>query len=231
MEKKTILLVEDDFLNRRLTKKTLTENGFNVAEAKNSEETFRILEKQLVDLVILDINLGKSERDGISVGQQIEDKYNLPFIYLTAYETSEIITRAATTSPYSYLTKPFKNADLVAAIQIAMQQSSKKNKSEPCIILKDQDYNVELSINEIEYIESDGNYLLVHSGNKVYKCRSTIKQILETLPETNFIQTHRAFVVNKYKIEKFNLKNVVIKGTMIPVSKTFTDTTGLFGNL
>ncbi|CAM3400462.1 LytR/AlgR family response regulator transcription factor [Aequorivita lipolytica] len=230
MEKKTILLVEDDFLNRRVTKKALTENGYNVAEAKNSEETFKILESQLVHLLILDINLGKLEQDGINLGQQIQNTFKIPFIYLTAYETAEIINRAATTSPYSYLTKPFKNADLVAAIQIALQQSSKKSKPEPTILLKDNEYHVEVFINEIDYIESEGNYLLVYTGKKVYKCRSTIKQVLETLPEATFIQTHRAFVVNKTKIDKFNIKNVVVKGNLIPVSKRYSDLSGLFKN-
>ncbi len=231
MDNITILLVEDDFLNRRVTKKALTENGYNVAEAKNSEETFKILESRVIHLLILDINLGKMEQDGISLGQQIQEKYKLPFIFLTAYDTAEIIDRAATTSPYSYLTKPFKNADLVAAIQIAIKQSSKKSTTQPTILLKDNEYNVEVFINEIDYIESEGNYLLVYTGKKVYKCRSTIKQVLETLPQATFIQTHRAFVVNKTKIDKFNIKNVVVKGNLIPVSKTYTDSTGLFAKL
>ena len=64
MNLKTILIVEDDFLNRRLTKKVLQENGYQTLEAKNANEALAILNKELVDLAILDINLGDGEMDG-----------------------------------------------------------------------------------------------------------------------------------------------------------------------
>ena len=44
---------------------------------------------------------------------------------------------------------------------------------------------------------------------------------METLSESTFIQTHRAYVVNKTKIEKFNIKSLVIKNVTIPVSKSY----------
>jgi len=223
MEDKTILLVEDDFLNRRLSKKILSENGYRILEAKNAREALEILKKEAVDLAILDINLGEAEQDGIGLGQKIKDMHALPFIYLTAYDNSEIIGKAVATTPYSYLTKPFKNADLIASVEIALRQSAHQTKHNPRILVKDEDYHVELSFDEINYIESDGNYLLFHTDHRVYKSRSTIKQILETLPETTFVQTHRAYVVNKTKIGKFSAKSLIIKNAVIPVSKNYID--------
>ena len=73
---KTILLVEDDFLNRRFTKKILSENGYAVSEAKNSKEALEILQKESITLAILDINLGENEQDGISLGLKIKEKYH-----------------------------------------------------------------------------------------------------------------------------------------------------------
>ena len=221
MKGKTILLVEDDFLNRRLYKKILLENEFTVFEAKNAGLAIDILQKEVVDLAILDINLGEGEMDGISLGQQMQANFQTPFIYLTAYENATIIKKAIETSPYSYLTKPFRNSDLIAAIEIALIKSSKKEEQKITIVVKDGEYKVELSTNDINYIESEGNYLHFHTDKKTYKSRSTITQIMESLPALSFIQTHRAFVVNKDKIEKFNSKNVVIKNTSIPISKKY----------
>lgn len=221
MEKKTILLVEDDFLNRRLSKKLLLENNYKVLEAKNARETLEILKKESINLVILDINLGENEQDGITLGQQIKDKLSVPFIYLTAYENAEIIGRAVATTPYSYLTKPFKNVDLITSVEIAIKQATKKHV--PKLTVKDGEYNVELAIDEINYIESEGNYLLFHTNETVYKLRSTIKQVLEELSDKTFTQVHRAYVVNKTKIEKFTPKSIVIKNAIIPVSKNYVD--------
>ena len=228
MEQKKILIVEDDFLNRRFTKKILSENGFLVLEAKNAKQTLEILKNESVDMIILDINLGEEEQGGISIGQQIKDKYSVPFIYLTAYENPEIIDKAVATKPYSYLTKPFKNVDLITAVEITLSQSAGLAKYILTILVKSDDYNVELIIDEIDYIQSEGNYLLFYTNEKIYKSRSTIKQILEELPVSKFVQTHRAFVVNKVKIEKFNKRSLVIKNTQIPISKNYLN--GIYHN-
>jgi two-component SAPR family response regulator len=42
-----------------------------------------ILQKESIDFAILDINLGEKEQDGIDFARQINDKYSVPFIYLT----------------------------------------------------------------------------------------------------------------------------------------------------
>lgn len=221
MEQKVILLVEDDFLNRRLSKKALLENNYKVLEAKNANEVLEILKKEIVDIAILDINLGENEQDGITIAQQIKDKFEIPFIYLTAYENPEIINRAVLTTPYSYLTKPFKNVDLITSVAIATRKSGKK--SVPKIMVKQGEYNINLPIDEINYIVSEGNYLLFYTDQQVYKSRSTIKQILEDISDSTFAQVHRAYVVNKSKIEKYNQKCLVIKNTKIPISKSYME--------
>jgi DNA-binding LytR/AlgR family response regulator len=220
MKRKAILLVEDDFLNRRLSKKVLSENGYVVFEAKNSKEALEILTRESIFLAILDINLGENEQDGITLGQQIKDKFAVPFIYLTAYDNTDVISKAIATTPYSYLTKPFKNVDLIASVEITLRQSSAKYKK---IVAKDGEYQVELPVDKINYIESVGNYLFFYTDEKTYKSRSTIKHILEEISEGTFIQVHRAYVVNKTKIEKFKLKSLVIKATEIPVSKNYAE--------
>ncbi|MDQ6477176.1 response regulator transcription factor [Dyadobacter sp. LHD-138] len=221
MQTKTILLVEDDFLNRRLSKKTLSENGYQILEAKNTREAFEILKKEKVDLAILDINLGEDEQDGISLGQELQTRYTIPFLYLTAYDNTEIATKAVATAPCAYITKPFKNIDLLTATMLAIRQFADQQPRKPWVLVKDEKYNVELPIEEIDYIESEGNYILFYTSDSVYKSRSTVKQILELLPATMFIQTHRAFVVNKTKIDKYNFKELIIRGKMIPVSKNY----------
>ena len=164
MEKKTILLVEDDFLNRRLSKKIFLENGYAVLEAKNVKEALDILKTEVIDLAILDINLGEGEQDGISLGEQIQNTYSVPFVYVTAYENAGIINRAAETKPYSYLTKPYKNVDLIAAVEVAIRRSAGHAKHQPTVMVKDGEYNMELEVADIDYIESDGNYLMFYAG-------------------------------------------------------------------
>ncbi|QGW28039.1 LytR/AlgR family response regulator transcription factor [Phnomibacter ginsenosidimutans] len=219
MTEKKILLVEDDFLNRRVTKKVLVENGYVTLEAKNVREALDILKKETISLVILDINLGEGEQDGISLGAEISNKYSVPFIYLTAYESPEMIGKAVDTAPYSYLTKPFKNVDLIASVEVAIRKAAVKHV--PKITVKDEHFKVELRVDDILFIESDGNYLLFYTHEKVYKTRSTIKKIVEELSPDVFIQTHRAYVVNKTKLTKLSKKHVMVSDKLIPVSENY----------
>ncbi len=221
MQKGTILLVEDDFLNRRFSKKLLMEGGYLVLEAKNINEALDVLKKESISLAILDINLGEGEENGINLGSQLRERYYVPFIYLTAYDNLDIISQAVSTSPSSYLTKPFKKIDLITSVEIAIQQSVKKHV--PKILVKDGVYSLSLPVDEINYIESEGNYLLFHTDKKIYKNRSTIKGILEELSKSSFVQTHRAYIVNKNKIEKFSSKSVLIGTVEIPVSESFSE--------
>ncbi len=228
MDKKNIILVEDDFLNRRYTKKILTENGYHVLESKNAIETMALLKTHTPDLIILDIHLGETDKNGINLAQDIKELFNIPFLFLTAYSATDVVEKAIATLPQSYITKPFKNIDLITAVELAIRQFNNQEKRKPVVVIKEVGFNIELPIEEIDYIESDGNYLLIYAQEKMYKSRFTIKQILEILPATSFVQTHRAYIVNKNKIEKYNTKNVIVNNNEIPVSKNYIDDIKVF---
>ena len=84
-----------------------------------------ILESTKVDLAVLDINLGESEKDGIWLGEYIRFNKNIPFVYITAFETADMKTAALNTQPHAYLTKPFSDLSLRATLTIAAQQHAK----------------------------------------------------------------------------------------------------------
>lgn len=219
----TILLVEDDYFNRRLTKKVLLNAGYQILEAKDAIEAINILDQRHADLAILDINLGEDKLDGISLGRKIAAYYKLPFIYLTAYASLPVFRDASTSKPASYLTKPLKEIDLIASIEIAISQyaSNVEKTNISSIVVKSEDHFVDLSITSIDYIEAKGNYLICYCGEKTYRYRSTIKQFLALSLEITFIQTHRAFLVNKEKIEKFNSTHVFLNNKPITISRNF----------
>jgi CheY-like chemotaxis protein len=103
-----------------MIKKAL-EVGYFVKEATSAEDAIDILISGRVHLALLDINLGSS-KDGIWLGEMIRVQYKIPFVYLTAYGENDIARKAIATQPDAYLTKPFKEVDLTAAIEIALQK-------------------------------------------------------------------------------------------------------------
>ena len=120
MIEKKILVVEDDYLNRRLTKKVLTDNNYTVFEAKNANIAMETLLKERIDLAILDIHLGDGQMDGIELSQQIDQLFHLPIIFLSAYDKKHFQDLESQIQTKGFLSKPFKNSELLDAIEMTL---------------------------------------------------------------------------------------------------------------
>lgn len=219
-----ILIVEDEFINRIHIKKTLQSLGYpNVFEAGNASDALVILKEREIDFTILDINLENNERDGVWIAKHINKNYKMPFIYLTAYITPDILGKAIKTLPYAYLVKPFNQSDLMTSIELALHKFCKLAEGEEgtCIVIKEKNHYKKIDTQDILYVESDGNYINLHTKESTHRCRSTIKNIINNFSESNFVQTHRGFVVNINKISKFYTSHVLVNEIKIPVSRKY----------
>ena len=88
----------------------------------SGEEAIQVLEKNRPDLVILDITLA-GEIDGIETAMYINEKHNIPIIYLTANTHYSVIQKAKEkTKSYGYLLKPVKGIDLHWKISTAIRR-------------------------------------------------------------------------------------------------------------
>lgn len=112
--------MEDDNLIAKDLEQLLEKLGYKIiCVVNNGKDAIKIAEEKIPDLIIMDIVL-KGELDGIQTAQIIKDRYNIPFIYLTAYYDNEIVELAQKTKPAAYLTKPYEEKGLQTAIQLAI---------------------------------------------------------------------------------------------------------------
>ncbi|HOY19732.1 MAG TPA: response regulator [Haliscomenobacter sp.] len=115
-----ILVVEDEPLIAEDISEYLSNVDYAVAAiAYNKAQALLALEKQIPDLVLLDINLGGNV-DGLDLAQLINQKYHTPFIFLTSYAHKSILDQAKLTRPMGYILKPFNERDLYSSIEIAL---------------------------------------------------------------------------------------------------------------
>jgi DNA-binding LytR/AlgR family response regulator len=158
MEPIKIVVVEDELIIGRDITQALKKFGHQViANVGSGEETLQVLQKSLVDLVILDINI-KGSKNGIEIARIIRDQYKIPVIFLTALSDSETVEKAKCVEPYGYIIKPFNDNDLRVAVDMGMYKYVKDQElynnqfvltkafsylSEAVITIKD-DYSVEL---------------------------------------------------------------------------------------
>ena len=111
-----ILLVEDEQSILHTTAELLTDLGYAVRCAENGEEVLQMLDTHSVDLVVSDIRMPRM--DGLQLLRILRaQKPELPVILTTGHGDQEIAVRAEQEGAYSFLRKPIKVQELLAAIK------------------------------------------------------------------------------------------------------------------
>jgi len=229
-----ILVVEDEYITAKTLSNFLETSGYTVVGcAMNTEEALSYLKNTVIDCVILDINLN-DKKDGIWIANHIKENYHIPFIFLTAYTDKDTISRAVQASPFGFLAKPFQKVELFSAIEIALHKHNElavladnenvaQESFATTIFLKNIDRFDKVSISDICFIESQKNYLLIHTVSMVYRHRATLKEFIGVVSPVDFVKTHRAFLINKNKITSVDKSNhfINILTSNVPVSKAF----------
>ena len=116
-----IVIAEDEAIIRMDLREMLEEEGYEVVgEAADGEDAIRLAEQLRPDLVILDIVM--PETDGLTAAEHIVEQELAAVLILTAFSHRDKVARATRAGVMAYLVKPFDKADLVPAIEVAVQR-------------------------------------------------------------------------------------------------------------
>ena len=119
---KRILIVEDEALIALEIEMALRQLGYRIAgKTGNGDRALDLLATTNPDLVLLDIHL-RGGRSGIDLARLIRQKYDFPFVYLTAFSDPATLNSLRDTLPYGYIVKPFNESDLFTTIEIALDK-------------------------------------------------------------------------------------------------------------
>ena len=116
-----ILIAEDEAIFALSMQQVLTRSGYDVCElVSTGEQAIERVKQDNPDLVILDVILNGSV-NGIEAALQIRSGSNIPIIFITGYEESELIERIKSVTSSTYLIKPIVPKSLESAITQALQ--------------------------------------------------------------------------------------------------------------
>ena len=79
---------------------------------------------------------------------------------------------------------------------------------------------IKIDISSIKLIQAKGDYILIKTDAKNFTVHSTLKKIVNKLPETQFLKVHRSYVINTSKIIDIEDNSVLIDKDVIPVSRS-----------
>ena len=200
-----ILVVEDEVAIRDLICINLELVGYEVSTAEDGLEAKSFLEKNTVDLILLDVMIPGI--DGFSLIEQIK-KYNIPVIFVTAKESVLDRVKGLRLGAEDYIVKPFETVELLARIEVVLRRY---NKSSNIIKFKNIEVDTNTRIvkvdNEEVYLtakEYDLLILFLQNKNMALSREQILDKVwgFEYVGETRTVDIH----VNRIR-EKLDLKD------------------------
>lgn len=126
MEKKRILVIEDELYLQKNIGELLERYGYEVKTASNMPEAMHyVLNKEKIDLFLLDVWL--PDGDGFELCRSIRKHSLKPLIFLTACDDEESVVKGLNLGGDDYISKPFRSAELISRIQANLRRQELLN--------------------------------------------------------------------------------------------------------
>ncbi len=168
-----------------------------------------------IDLVFLDINM--PDIDGLSVLSHLRSK---PLVIFTTAH-SEYALESYEVDALDYLLKPFDYARFFKAVSKARDRLEELKPAKELLFVNTGNKQERINLRQLQYIESEGNYVNYVTASEKLLVRASIKDTLKSLPETQFLQIHRSYIVALAHIDRIEDNHVFINKKMIPVGATY----------
>ena len=190
-----------------------------VNQFSNALQAIKYLNQNDVDLIFLDMVMPKMS--GIELLKQFD---SLPQIIIIS-DYTEYAVEGFNYNVTDYLTKPITKERFLNAVDRVLERNlfeQVKNESYHSIAVKQRSGYINISTDEILYVEGFGDYVNVHlqEGRKV-TVLSTIKSMEDQLADYSFMRIHRSYIANLKKIDRIVENDVHIMERTIPVSRTY----------
>jgi len=188
------------------------------ATCSSAIEACNYLQNDDVDILLLDIEM--PEMSGLDLTKYLDDK-DLVIIFTTSKR--EYAVDAFDLNVADFIVKPVTLPRFIQAIDKARAIiDSRKEEfnvsSDEFIFIRDSNVIRRLSLDEILYAEAMGDYVKLHTKNKLYAIHATFKTAESRLPASRFIRVHRSYIVAINKIDSLREGGLVIDGKFLPVA-------------
>lgn len=205
---KKVLIVEDDFISGNMLKEMVESLGHKVIDiVPNAEKALILVKNTEPDLVFMDINLS-GEMNGLYLTELLSGYYNIYVVFVTIHAAPKTIAYAKRFGS-GYIIKPFTLSDIETTLN---QLPDKKlmvqyEKNKDVMHIKVDNSILFINYIDIIFIESQAHYMIIHTKDKEYTVRNSLKNILSLDENDIFVQVHRSFVVNQEYIEELINEN------------------------
>ncbi|WP_343532081.1 LytTR family DNA-binding domain-containing protein [Pedobacter sp.] len=187
-----------------------------VAQFRNSVEAFEYLERNVVDLLFLDIEMPLI--NGISFLKALKQKPKT--IFTTAFK--DYAFEGFELGVEDYLLKPFSYERFMKAMERLSPAASEANVFDDQLTIRVKEGHLNIKQQDIKLIEGNKDYVKIVTNTETHLLYHTLKGILDKLNPAYFIQSHRSYVVNRLFISRIVQDNLILNDQQfIPIGQSY----------
>lgn len=191
-------------------------------EFDNALCAFEFLKTHEVDLLLLDVEMPK-----LSGMDLVRSVSGLPaIIFISSKDNYAADAFEYLEKTVDYLVKPVSQKRLRQALERFEQQAVPSfnmptvETEEPFIFIKVERRYVRISLNELLYVESSGDYSIFKTVSNQYIVNTPLRDINARINHPNFIKVHRSYIINLSKVVDIEDNSLLINGKLIPISRS-----------
>jgi two-component system, LytTR family, response regulator len=197
-----------------------------VASTTNALEVADLVQQHRIDIIFLDIQMPKLL--GTDVAKMLNPQTKI--VFTTAY--TDYALESFNFNVLDFMVKPIAFTRFMQAIQkykslTAGTTGTDGDEADDFIIIKGDGKGkfIKLNVNDIDYVESLGQYQAIYVGGKKYLTLVTSKQLELKLPQTKFVRIHKSFIIATRKIASIEGNTVTLNGynNAIDIGNTYKD--------
>ncbi|MCX2720118.1 LytR/AlgR family response regulator transcription factor [Lentiprolixibacter aurantiacus] len=182
----------------------------------NPTEAYRRMGEVKVDLLLLEVDLPMI--DGFNFMESLNEDTQTVIITTSAHHALKAFDYGVT----DYLLKPINPLRFAQCIQKTLKKYTvlhQTRKKESMTIRCDLQKR-EVDISELLWVEAMGDYVKLITKTERVVVLSTMKAIVNKLPQDRFLRIHRSYIVNLEKVDNFTSTRVEINGNLLPMSRS-----------
>jgi DNA-binding LytR/AlgR family response regulator len=215
------IIVDDEYISREiLTRLVERVKGLDlVGSCESARSAKSLLHDKKVDLIFLDVEM--PELSGIDFLDMLDDEKPM-IIFVTSKE--EYAVKAFDFEAVDYLLKPVQkdrfNRAVEKAIDLFESKQSVQSGMTHLFVKKDGNL-VRIRLSSILYVEAAADYMIIFTESERFIVHTTMKGLIERLPEDEFARIHRTYTVRLDKVEAIEDQAVVVAGKSLAIGGTY----------
>ena len=215
-DEENILKEIADIVENKLVNKQVVCNVVAINDARILLEK---LKENPIDVLFLDIDM--PYYSGMDIASFINENM-LPTMLVFVTSHDELVFKTFAYKPFGFLRKSHIEEEIEELVD-RLSKELEFRKQE--LVITKAGEIVKLTLCDINYIESEGNYLNIRVGEEIIRHRDTMSNMENELKAKDFIRCHKGYLVNVNCIEKMKMSELVVKcgneEAILPVGRSY----------